>query len=454
MPDKRLGDVKLSEENDSLLLDYIGGKSNIITYTKDEIKVCLKVHTLEEVCFESLYSSENINSITIKDGNNIVIKFENEVSSREFWEALNVRESKKELKIIDTVLKFMADVFSPIIPALAGSGILKGFLLLSIQLNLLSETSGLYTILNISAGAIFYFLPVILAFSTAEVLGVNSYISVLISFVLLHPDFLHLFERSLQVNIGGIPVVLIDYSSTVVPIILAVLIYSVIYKILYERFSESVNLILIPLVTLTIVLLISILVIGPLGYYGGEILGELVKFLIDKNATLTGLVLGGSWVLIIITGMNWAINPIMLNNLSIFGYDFIRPFTFASNFSTLGLVLGVFLKTKEKELKSLSGTNFLTVSLSGIVEPSIYGIIIKNPKYIVIQAIGGAAGGAFLGFMKVTSNAFVFGSFITLPALVGEEASNLVNGIIGIVISMSVSAVLSYLITENEITKV
>ena len=169
----------------------------------------------------------------------------------------------------------------------------------------------------------------------------------------------------------------------------------------------------------------------------------------NTNGTLTGIVMGGIWLIVIATGLNWAINPIMLNNLSIYGYDFIRPFTFASNFATLGTVIGISLATrKNQELKNYASANVFTIAISGMVEPTLYGILFKYRKYFIAQVIGGAVGGAYMGLMGVSANTFVFGSLITLTALVGEEPNNFINGLIGLALSTTTAAVIAFLITK------
>lgn len=435
------------------ILKNIGGKENILSQSikGDEVVFLYKDHSLVNAI--ALHSIDEVKRTSLKSENQIILQLNSEEDSRNLHENIKSELADKQKKtkegLLDRVFDFMANVFSPIIPALAGSGILKGILLLLNQFGLLTETNGLYILLTIASDAIFYFLPVILAFSTAQVLKVNPYIGVLISFTLLHPDFVSLFEQSASLEVFNIPVVLISYGSTVLPIILAIVMYSYLYRFLIQKVPESMRIIIVPLATLAIVVPITILVIGPLGFYGGELLAQFVSFLIERNGTLTGLIIGSLWMVIIMAGLNWAINPIMLNNISAYGFDYIRPFTFASNFSTLGVVLGVFLATKQKELKGFSGTNVLTIGISGIIEPTLYGILIKDKRYFIIQIIAGAIGGAYLGFNEVISNAFVFGSFITLPALVSEQPGNLIHGLIGIFLSMTISAFLSYVLTKR-----
>lgn len=435
------------------LLEAMGGKNNIgaIGHSKSYLTVDYKEEL--EIKFGELASYESINHVIIEEHRRLTIEIINEEIAIELYDYIDevMTESKVANKFagaIDKAFDFIAQVFAPIIPGLAGSGILKGILLLLVQLGLLSDTSGLFVILNIASNAIFYFLPVILAFSAARVLKANPFIAVLIPFTLLHPELIALVEQSSEYDFFKIPLVLIDYSSTVLPIIISVIFYAFVYHYLNKKTPESLKIIVLPLATLVLVVPVTLLLIGPLGQYGGDILAQFVSFLIVTNGTLTGMLIGGFWIIIIMMGLNWAINPIMLNNLSLHGFDFIRPLTFAANFSTIGVVVGLFFSTKIKETKNFAATNIFTISVSGIIEPTLYGILIKDRRYFIAQILGGMVGGAYLGFQKVVSNAFVFGSLITLPALVTDQVSNLIHGLIGLFIATFVSAILSFIITK------
>lgn len=448
------------------ILENIGGKENVLSQNVDKKKIIVFLKDNSQVDINALQSMSQVDKASIKDKEQLVIQMKNEQSSLKTYEMINAasgdkdsekgseKGSEKEISRsrngkIDRVFEFMAKVFSPVIPALAGSGILKGILLLLNQLGILGETDGIFIILSISSNAIFYFLPIILAFSTSQVLKVNPYIGVLISFTLLHPEFIQLFEDSVRLDVLNIPVVLISYGSTVLPIILSIILYSYVYNFSIKKLPDSMEIILIPLITLVVVVPITILIIGPFGFYSGELLAQFVSFLIGKNGTLAGVIIGGLWMVIIMAGLNWAINPIILNNISVYGFDYIRPFTFAANFSALGVVLGVFLATKQKEVKNLSGTNVLTIGISGIVEPTLYGVLIKDKRYFIIQIISGAIGGAYIGYNEVVTNAFVFGSLLTLPALASERSSNLIHGLIGIFLSVGISTFVSFVLTKN-----
>lgn len=428
----------------SYFLQKIGGIENIKCFEMRNNKIFTEIIDLEKITFSHNVSEiEIFNNFIIYDGD----------KSREIYQKLkeiNLNNQNKEENNLNIIFAFIASLFGPIIPALAGSGILRGILLISLQFGILNEESTTYLILNSASNVVFYFLPIFLAFTTSNKLGINPISGALIAGALLHPNIVNLGEIGDVVELFNLPIVIISYSSTIIPIILAILLYYFIYNFLERKLPDSLKDIVIPLSALLLVFPITLYVIGPLGYYTGQFLANMISFLIEKSGLFTGMVVGGIWAFCIALGLNWAINPIMINNISTMGYDFIRPFTFASNFSVLGIAVGVFLKTKNRRLRNFAFSNILTLGISGISEPMLYGVIVKNTKYIVCQLIGGALGSAYIGMMQVTANSFIFGSFLTLPALVGETPDNFIHALIGLAISLITSAILSYFITEVE----
>lgn len=359
-------------------------------------------------------------------------------------------KNNKIKKYIDLFFEFMSKIFSPLIPLLAGSGILKGLLLLFSQLDIISQTSEAYTILISISESIFYFLPILLAFSISKVLDANPYLGALIGASLLHPNIINIGSPGETINFLGAPLIVVQYSSTVIPIILSMILYSYVYRFLQHNTKKAYQIIVTPLLSIIVVVTITLLIIGPVGHFIGLVLARIIEMVMEISSFLTGFIVGGSWATIIGTGFNWAINPIMINNLSVNGYDYIRPFTFASNFSNLGVAIGLFLKTEKNSIKSFAGANVLTIAISGITEPMIYGVLFSNKKFWGIQFLSAALGAGYMGVMGVTANSFIFGSLLTLPALVGDTPSNLIHGLIGLLIATLVSSVLTYLMMKDE----
>lgn len=442
------------------ILDGVGGVENVANMTHCATRLRLNLKDASKADDNAVKAVDGVVNVINKAGQyQILIGTEVPHVYDEFemlvkgdnGNVLNEDTSSNE-GIISKIFSSISAIFAPLLSALAGSGILRGLLILAVQIGLIPENSGTYTILFSASMAVFYFLPVLLAFTSARRFGANPYISALIGAALLHPDLLALMGTSgngVTTSFFGIPTVLMNYNSTVVPIILSIWAYSYLYKWLDKKVPETLKLVVVPLISLIIMVPLTLIVIGPMGVYSGEAIASAVNWLIERSGLLTGVLIGGGWSVLVSFGVHWAVNPIMINNIARFGYDYICPLTFACNFAVIGTAIGVYLKAKDNKLKGFALTGVITIALSAIIEPTLFGMLVKNKKLFLAQIIGGAVGGAYLGLMKVVTNAFVFGSVTTFPAFIVNN-KNIINGIIGLAISLVVGAVLGYIFTNKE----
>lgn len=446
------------------ILDHVGGVENIANMTHCATRLRLNLKNDSLANDQAIKDMDGVANVVNKAGQyQILIGIEVPKLYDEFELlvkndssiSLDDLQSENKGSIINQVFSSISAIFAPLLPALAGSGILRGFIILFVQLGILSENSGTYAILTAASMTVFYFLPVLLAFTSARRFGANPYIAALIGATLLNPTFTSLLGNQgngAMTSFMDIPVVLMNYNSTVVPIILSIWAFSYLYKFLDKYVPENLKLVVVPLISLVIMVPLTVIIIGPIGVYGGEGIASLVNWLIEKSSILTGMVVGGGWSVLVSFGIHWAVNPIMINNISTNGFDYIVPFTFACNFAVIGTTIGVFIKARNNKLKNFAMTGLVTIALSAIIEPTLFGLLVKNKKLFLAQIIGGAVGGAYLGLTKVVTTAFVFGSVTTFPAFVTNNSSNFINAMIGLLISLIVSAILGYFFTKKDDT--
>lgn len=442
------------------ILENIGGVENVSNMSHCATRLRLNLKDVSKANDEAVKAVDGVVNVINKAGQyQILIGTEvphlyEEFESLVKGDETNVlsQDSNSEEGVISKLFSAISAIFAPLLPALAGSGILRGLLILSVQLGLVSENSGTYTILFSTSMAVFYFLPVLLAYTSGKRFGASPYISALIGAALLHPDLIGLMGdmgNGATTSFFGIPTVLMNYNSTVVPIIVSIWAFSYLYKFLDKKVPETLKLVVVPLVSLVIMVPLTLIVIGPMGVYAGEAIANVVNWLIERSGILTGILIGGGWSILVSFGVHWAVNPIMINNISQFGFDYICPLTFACNFAVIGVAIGVYLKARNNKLKSFAATGIITIGLSAIIEPTLFGLLAKNKKLFLAQILAGAAGGAYLGLMKVATNAFVFGSVTTFPAFIIDNA-NIINGVIGLAIAVIVGAGLGYIFTNKE----
>ena len=441
------------------ILDLVGGENNIQAITHCATRLRMSFANKSIVDEEGI---KNINGVlgTMDKGGQYQIIIGPSVDSvyaklieGTKFEGDNVSSGSNEKKNIVTVfLDTVAGIFTPLLPLLAGSGVLRGIVLLLTQLGWLSTESSTYTILTVASTAVFYFLPLLLAFTSAKKFGANQYVAVAILGALTMPAFTALMGDSGNGTMSsfiGIPVVLMGYSSTVIPAILAVWCQSKLEKFLKKVIPVDMHLLLVSLITLLVMVPLTAILFGPFGVYVGQGFASLVNSLMGFNGWIAGAFIGGIWNIMVIFGLQWAVNPVMIQNISILGYDKIVPLSSAANFGMAGAAFGTMLKTKDKKMKSLSLSALLSILFAGITEPALYGIAVRYKKPLIAAVIGGAAGGAFIGGMSVNAYAFVFGGLTTIPAFMGDT---LIYYVLGLAICFIVGTIATLILGLGEET--
>lgn len=361
----------------------------------------------------------------------------------------NQHSKNSSKNIVINILNKLTVIFNPIVTALAGAGMLKALLVILSTYNFLATTDSTYKILSAAGNSVFYFLPLFLAISCAKAFNCNIFISLGIVASLMEPNFTSLIKNNGDiVNFFMFPVVLMSYSGTLIPAIISIYVYSKLEIILKKIIPKSLELFLSSMIALMIMVPLTIMVIGPIGVFLGDAVGNIINVISNKSGLFAGALIGGSWTLLVMLGIHWGVVPIMVNNISRLGFDVIRPMIAAATFASSGAAFGVFLKSKNKKTKAFALSSLLPSLLGGITEPIIYGISIKYKKPFVAQIIAGTVAGAFLGATKTKAIVYVFPALTTLPAFFGDTFKFYC---IGISISFFLSAFITYILGFDEI---
>lgn len=341
--------------------------------------------------------------------------------------------------IFDRFVGYISSVFTPFLGALAGAGILKGLLALLVSFNWLTEKSGTYLIWNAAGDSIFYFLPVVLGLTAAKRMKVDQFVGMGIALALVYPDLVNVFSDGQNLSFLEIPVISATYTSSVIPILLAIWILSYLEPIIKKIFPEAVRNIFVPFTSLLIMVPLTLLVVGPIGSAIGAGISSLVMGAYNFVPALAGLIVGGFWEVFVIFGVHWAFVPIMINNLSQSGTDVLQPLAAAAVLSQAGAALGIFLKARNKKTKALAGSTTIT-GLFGITEPIIYGLTLKFKRAFVCAVISGAIGGAIIGTAGGRATAQTLVSVLSIPTFIG-------HGFVGTLIGLTVSFILGTILT-------
>ncbi|MBV7318701.1 beta-glucoside-specific PTS transporter subunit IIABC [Bacillus halotolerans] len=356
--------------------------------------------------------------------------------------------SGQKKNVLSAVFDVISGVFTPILPAIAGAGMIKGLVALAVTFGWIAEKSQVHVILSAVGDGAFYFLPLLLAMSAARKFGSNPYVAAAIAAAILHPDLTALLSSGKSISFIGLPVTAATYSSTVIPILLAIWIASYVEKWIDRITHSSLKLIVVPTLTLLIVVPLTLITVGPLGAILGEYLSVGVNYLFAHAGLVAMILLAGTFSLIIMTGMHYALVPIMINNIAQNGHDYLLPAMFLANMGQAGASFAVFLRSRNKKFKSLALTTSVT-ALMGITEPAMYGVNMRLKKPFAAALLGGAAGGAFYGVTGVAS--YIVGGNAGLPSIPVFIGPTFIYAIIGLVIAFVAGTAAAYLIGFEDV---
>lgn len=354
-------------------------------------------------------------------------------------------------KVIDTI----TGIFTPILPAITAAGMLKAVLSLLVVFNAIDKAGQTYIIIDFMADSAFYFLPILLAASSAQKFKTNMYLAMMVGGILLHPNFVGMVNVIKEAGEGGLhlfglPISPVTYGSSVIPIILAVWFMSYVEPIADKMSPNIIKFFSKPLITIAIVGTVSLVVIGPVGYLISDGISNGIKALENFSPWLVPTIIGALTPLFVATGTHYGLVPIGINNRMTTGYDsVIYPGMLASNVGQGAASLAVGFKSKDSAIKQLASSAGLT-GLFGITEPALYGVNLRFKTPLYAAMIGGGIGGLFMGIGRVKN--FTGGSpgLLTLPSYIGDDTLKyLYLACIGAAISIVISFVVSYILYKD-----
>ncbi|EOF58095.1 PTS system, beta-glucoside-specific IIABC component [Enterococcus hirae EnGen0127] len=321
---------------------------------------------------------------------------------------------------LNRLIDIISSIFTPFLGAMAAAGILKGFLSLATVLGWLSADTGAYQILFAAADGVFTFLPVMLAFTAAKKFKTNQFLSVAIAMALVYPAITQLAGGA--VDFFGLPIVLAQsgYTSSVIPIILAVWVQSKFEPLVKKVIPQFLQMIFVPMIVLLVMVPLTFLLLGPIGTVIGNGLGSLFNSIYSFSPLVAGLIMGSLWQVFVMFGMHWGFVPIMFLNIEQYGFDVMVPMLLPAVLAQGGAALAVAIRTKDTKLRSLGISSTIT-SLFGITEPTVYGITLPLKKPFVVACLSAGIGGAMIGFAGVKAFSSGLVSLLTIPTFISTN---------------------------------
>ena len=407
------------------ILKDVGGKDNIVDVTHCYTRLRFVLKDTKQANKEALLQTEGVISV-VESGGQYQVVLGNKVAhvynvlEPLLAQQLTTKTSIKEKNSLgNRILNTVAAIFTPVVPAIAASGMLKGILAIAVmvannfyQVDL--KPLNTYIILSAASDALFYFMPVILGYSAAKVFKTNEYIAMVIGATLCYPTIVSLMTEESAVTLFGLHVTKANYVSTVIPIILAIFMLAYVQRFLEKVIPEVLKIIMVPTLSLLLMIPATLLLFGPIGIYLGDGVNWLYYYIMNLSPILLGGFIGGIWCVLVIFGAHRGLVPIGINDVARTGRQNLLAFAGAANFSQAGAAFGVFVRTKNKDLKAVAASATVT-ALFGITEPAIYGANLRLKKPMIYAVASGAAGGALMGWGGSYGTAFANQGLLTIP---------------------------------------
>lgn len=359
------------------------------------------------------------------------------------------KEKLTAKKIGSSIMNYLAGSMTPLIPAMMAAGLCKAVAALigPSMLNLVGATSNIYLLLNaIMYDGFFYFLPIMVGFNAAKKMNMPAPLGAYLGGMLMAPAFIDLVTSGQPFDIFGINVTMVNYSQSVIPVLLSIAFMGLVYKLIAKVMPDTLTTIFTPLCTVLISVPVAFIALAPLGsIIANGIAGGLATF---GNATgFFGVaVIGAIWQFLVMTGMHSPVVMIFLADGIAKGYMTGAIIGGAlAQWACWAVGLGAFLRLKNKQEKSQALGFSISGILGGVTEPTLYGLCMQHKKCWLGIIVGGFMGGAYAGITHVTQ--YVMGSatnFLQLISYTGGSTANLINGCVASILAFIVSAAVVY----------
>ncbi|MDK7068627.1 PTS beta-glucoside transporter subunit EIIBCA [Lactobacillus paragasseri] len=451
------------------IIKDVGGKDNVISVVHCTTRLRFKLKDEKKANDDALKDTDGVVTV-VKAGGQYQVVIGNEVA--DVYEAV-LKEGgfsgggqvadddldDSNMSLMDKAIDLISGIFTPILGPMAAAGMIKGLTAMCASFGWLAKTSGTYEVLYAIGNGFFYFLPLILAITSAKKFKVDRFTAITIGAAMCYPamvamnsskkvlfdlfngTFLH---SQVHATFLGIPIISMNYTSTVIPIILAVWFASVVEKWCKEWIPTVVKTFLVPFVTLLIVVPLTFLIIGPLATWIGNALAAITSAVYNFSPVLAGILLGGFWQVFVIFGVHWGFVAVMMSNIAALGYDPILGLSLGASFAQIGVVLAILLQTKDQKLKGIALPAFLS-GIFGVTEPAIYGVTLPRKKPFVLSCIAAGIGGGLIGFFGTKMYMMGGMGVFVISAAIGPK-TGVDMSVYGLMIAMAVSFVLGFIL--------
>ena len=374
-------------------------------------------------------------------------------------------EDEGKKSVSGAIMGLVSGILQPILGVLAAAGMVKGFLSLFTFLGWIDTTSGTYLVIYAFADGFFYFLPVILGYTSAKYFHMSEFVGMALGAALVYPSMVEsssgevlgtvftgtIIESDYYLTFLGIPILWPSsgYTSSVVPIILITFVASKLEAFFKDHMPAAINFFMTPMLTCLIGVIGGYLIFGPIASILTNLLLSFFNFLFDLPVVggfVGGAILGAIWQVLVIFGLHWAVVPINLANLAANGYDTVMAGKVACEMAQIAAVLVIYIKSKDTKVKSMAISSFIT-GFFGTTEPAIYGITLPRMKPFIYSCIGGAISGCFACGFGAKIYVSGYSGIMALARYIDPTGADGLSSFIVAAIAMVIGFVVTFLLT-------
>ena len=437
------------------IVERVGGKDNINTLIHCSTRLRFTLKDFDKANLDELKKISGVLGAVIAGGQcqviigNDVIEMYDAVQKVLGKDFKSNTGAKTKQPVGRMILDFIIGVFQPLVPAIAGGGILKSILMLVSMFGWISDSSQTYQILNLIGGAPLYLLPLLVAVTAAQKLNVNPLVALSVVGVLILPDITTMLTKGTE--LFGMHVLNVTYSSQVFPAILAVLLYAVMEKFFTKYSPKPIRIFFVPMMSMLITAPLTLLFLGPLGYVVGQYFVNIILFLNAHLGWVATAILAGVLPFMVATGMHKPMIPYVVASFSSIGKEALYlPASLAHNISESGACFAIAIRTNDSNTRSTAISAGIS-ALFGITEPALYGITLQHKRALTSVIIGSVVGGTYIGIVGLDAFTLVGPGLASLPMFVAKgDPMNLIKAFIGFGISFVVAFAAGLLLWKNE----
>ena len=439
------------------ILEAVGGEDNIISVARCATRLRLVLKRSDAKAKDQVAALPGVITVVESGGQFQVVigqhvgevyeAFRPLVSLEEDGNSDQGTEAPKGT-VLNRIIATMSAVFAPFVYILAAAGILQGALILISLVFKDFATTGTYEVFSFISWAPFTFLPIFIAITAANHFKVNQFIAVACSAALVSPTWAEMAGRVTSgesISFIGIALSGTTYTSSVLPPLFLVWLLSYLERFLNRTINDVIKPLFVPFFCMVIMVPLTILVIGPITTLGAEGIANGYNYLAENAPALAGLIIGGFWQIIVIFGVHWGVTPMVLANFEQYGRDSFQAYQTIAVIAQVGAVIGVILKSRNKETKKVGVSAGLT-GIFGITEPAIYGVTLRFKKPFIYGCISGAVGAVVASFFKP-----YYFAYAGLPGpltLVNGINSDYPSSIVGLLIGTAIALILPIVLIQ------